>query len=340
MSTPRRPRTGARRDGQVRRIRTDEVRYPGSNVPVPGAEAPAGRRLRPARDTGIALEGRLARERRQRDRTRRQMTGVFVVALAALIVAGAGWRWSSDKRAAVEPLPPATPQAAHTQASAVFKAAKGAAVADPTPVFAQYRSMQIRLPVSADALTEVGFHQASYTYALHMTTTLPDADMTSAKKNKGTGRSAKQAKNGAAEVLGGSVLRMWRDRPGKPDSAVDVGAKPGTVVVSPVSGTIVKIKRYKLYGKYDDFELHIRPDGWKDVDLVLIHVDGVQCTVGQKVKAGVTPLATVRKLSDRIHHQLGDYSKGGGDHVHFQLNNSADPRYKGLEGAISVEDGS
>jgi hypothetical protein len=34
---------------------------------------------------------------------------------------------------------------------------------------------------------------------------------------------------------------------------------------------------------------------------------------------------------------LGDYTVGGGDHVHFQLNNAKDPQYKGLEGAVLPE---
>lgn len=138
-------------------------------------------------------------------------------------------------------------------------------------------------------------------------------------------------------MLVGSVVRMWRSRPGKPDSAADVGAPPGSNVLAPVSGQVIKIKSYKLYGKYDDYEIHIRPDGRDDIDCVMIHVTDLSVTVGARVKAGVTRVATVRKLSNVIHDQLGDYATGSGDHVHLQFNNALDPRYKGLEGALAAD---
>ena len=60
--------------------------------------------------------------------------------------------------------------------------------------------------------------------------------------HRGTSRDTSRQPTGADAVLVGKVLRMWRARPGKPDTAADVGAKPGTNVISPVTGTVVKIK--------------------------------------------------------------------------------------------------
>ena len=92
MRPHQRPRTGQRRDGEVRVIRTEYVRYPGHEHPLideidsgsgggaggrsePPADsdpaAPGGTRLR-VRDTGLALEGRAARAERLRSRNQRR----------------------------------------------------------------------------------------------------------------------------------------------------------------------------------------------------------------------------------------------------------------------------
>ena len=138
-------------------------------------------------------------------------------------------------------------------------------------------------------------------------------------------------------MLTGKVLRMWRDRPGKPDTAADVGARPGTPVLAPVDGTVVKVKWYKLYGKWTDLEIHIQPTGRPDLDMVLIHVQDAKVAPGDEVRAGITQIGAVRKLSDKITDQLGEFVRGGGDHVHIQLNNARYPGYKGLDGAIDPE---
>lgn len=352
MRPVRRTRAGARRDGGVRLIRSSDVRYPGSDLPAPNNSAlevesarAQNRQLGPARDTGLAVEGRIARQRRHRESLKRRNLTITLVVIVAISVAALGWRYSSDRGAAANPFTGAgtggaTPgtQAAHRSPNATFSS-ENPAVPDPTPFFGQLDSLRLRLPVEVDDLGEIGFHQASYTYAMHMTTTLPDAPLSSAKNKRGTGRDISQQAPGANAVLVGRVVRMWRSRPGKPDSAVDVGAAPGSAVLAPVSGQVIKIKAYKLYGKYDDYEIHIRPDGRDDIDCVMIHVTDLSVAVGARVKGGVTRLASVRKLSNVIHDQLGDYATGSGDHVHVQFNNTLDPRYKGLEGSLA-EDGS
>jgi hypothetical protein len=80
--------------------------------------------------------------------------------------------------------------------------------------------------------------------------------------------------------------------------------------------------------------VHIQPDGRPELDLVLIHVKSPSVRAGDRVMAGASPLGVVRKFSDRMNLQLGHYTKGGGDHTHLQLNDTTDPEYKGLKGAI------
>lgn len=208
---------------------------------------------------------------------------------------------------------------------------------EPTPVFAMYRSLRIELPVPPDALNALAFHQASNDKALPMRSLLADADMGAVIR---TGRStvhsftvqgatdgeAAAAEAGAPGILQGAALRLWRSsRTGPPDRCADVGAPAGTTVLAPVTGKVLLVRPYELYDKYPDFEIHIQPDGWPEVDCVLIHVDGVAVEAGDTVVGGITPIAKVRRLSDRLPHQLGQYVAGGGDHVHVQLNKLAVP---------------
>ncbi len=297
--------------------------------------------LQPARDTGLALEGRRSREARRRAAQRRQQTIAGIVAVVVLGALALGWQYSSDKRAKAQPLTglpsvdvPVTGPGGEPRTPTVARAANRPA--DPTPLLASYHGVQIRLPVSLADLTEVGFHQASYPYALRLKTKVPDADMTSAKKDKSTHRDKTEQKTGPDAWLTGEVLRMWRPRPGKPDTAADVGARPGSDVFAPVSGTVVKVKHFKLYEKYSDVEIHIQPDGKPKLDLVMIHLSDPSCAPGDRVYAGLTRIAAVRKIDRRIASQLRSYTKNRGYHTHIQLNDSTHPEYKGLEGAITV----
>jgi len=194
--------------------------------------------------------------------------------------------------------------------------------ADPTPLFASYRSLHLYLPVPNQSLTEIAYHQASGDKALHLESLLPDADMTRAAENHGTGRKTSDTEDSPGpDLLAGEVLRMWRsNRTGPPDNAVDVGAQPGTYVFAPVTGKVVAVRPYKLYGQHDDYEVHIQPNGWDDVDLVLIHVEDVCVQEGDEVIGGCTKIAEVRRLSDKVVPQIAAYTADGGDHVHVQLN--------------------
>ena len=92
-----------------------------------------------------------------------------------------------------------------------------------------------------------------------------------------------------------------------------------------MTGVVVQVRPYQLYGAHDDFEIHIRPDGWDDVDVVLIHVDDIRVEAGDRVFAGATRIASVRMTSDKIDLQLGGYTQDGGDHVHMQVNRIETP---------------
>ena len=220
-----------------------------------------------------------------------------------------------------------TPKGAYPAEAAGGATSSTNAERDPTSLFASCSGLDLRLPVDPASITALAFHQASYgTNALHMTSLVPDADMALAEDRKEV-QPASNAADLPDTVWAGTCLRLWRTNgTGLPDTAVDVGADPGTPVYAPVTGTVLKVKPYKLYDQFDDFQIHIQPDGRTDVVAVLIHVDDVSVAAGERVKAGVTRIAAVRKLSHKISDmQITGYTTNGGDHTHLQLNRVAAP---------------
>ncbi len=214
-------------------------------------------------------------------------------------------------------------------------------VGPPTPIFASFEDIELCLPVRPGDLTLVAFHQAAREEARHMvslvgeteavklcdvTSTVEAQGATGAAGQTSTVETAVSSRSMAAVdtrddgVWSGSAICLYRsNRYGPADSAADVGAPPGSPVFAPLNGTVIEVKPYLLYGKYDDVEIHIQPDGRDDLDLVLIHISDPQVEAGDEVVAGRTRIASVRKLSDLMDLQLAEYTPGG-DHCHMQLN--------------------
>jgi hypothetical protein len=280
---------------------------------------------RPPRDTGLMLEGRVARERRLR-RKRRQRAGRAAVAVVAVIVLGIWlmWRAAPNHQA---PLAVAS-GAQMTMASASTRSS--AAEPEPTPLFATYKDIAFHVPVLPEKLTEIAFHQASYSYAQHLSTKIPTFPMEKAKDKHGTGRTPAVSVADSKGWLGGYVLQLWRTRPGAPDTAADVGAAAGSPVLAPVDGTVILIKSYKLYQKYADYEVHIRPTAHDDLDVVLIHISKPTVKAGDATVGGVTQIGSVRSLSSEMRLQLSEYTTAAGDHTHIQLNKVEPGTTKGV----------
>lgn len=189
----------------------------------------------------------------------------------------------------------------------------------PTPRFAEVGAVELHLPVDPSAITALAFHQASGEKAQSMAALVPDMPAEEADPEMLAERMAGAASSD--DVWGGACLRLWRSgRGGMPDTAADVGAEPGTDVFAPVTGTVVEVRPYLLYEKHEDIEIHIRPEGGDDLDVVLIHVADASVKNGDHVTGGVTRIAAVRKMSGLIELQLAGYTGDGGDHVHVQVN--------------------
>ena len=278
------------------------------------------------RDTGISVGS----TRRSRPRRRSPLPIIAILAVlgigVALLASAAGNRAATTTPASAQDNTPA----------ATAEVVPAEPLREPTQVFATYRSLNLRLPIDPSCITALAFHQASGDKALDMDSLAPDADMAQAAKVKAVASGTSAETTGAVQaVWQGSVLRLWRsNRTGKPDTAADVGADPGTDVYAPVSGTIAQVRAYELYDKYPDYEIHITPDGWPEIDLVMLHVDDLSIAVGDRVVGGATRIACVRQMSDKIDIQLGGYTKNGGDHVHIQLNRMDVP------GKLEPSDGS
>jgi hypothetical protein len=89
----------------------------------------------------------------------------------------------------------------------------------------------------------------------------------------------------------GYLVLSSRGRRAAGTSAVDIVLRDGEPVMAPVSGTVVDVGQYALYGRYPDHRIAIQPDANPAIRVTLIHVAGVDVAVGQRVEAGVTQVA-------------------------------------------------
>ena len=207
----------------------------------------------------------------------------------------------------------------------------------PTPYIAASSGITLHSAVRADQLTEILIHNASYSYALELTTELTEATNDTVMANGGTGRVADEQPTGD-NWLTGEFIRCYRSGNAGPTmSAIDCGGPVGGTVYAPVSGTVVKVADYDLYGNanYPDVQIHIQPEGREDLDVVLIHLTDPTVEVGDVVEGGVTPIASIRDvyayIGDEMQLKLYTAEGDNGNHTHIQVNDATNPDYHGLD---------
>lgn len=209
-----------------------------------------------------------------------------------------------------------------------------------TPLVARCSGVDLRCAVVLPDVTGIIFHQASYGYALPLDTELPEADYEKAADTR-TIRVNRDQDAKPDDWADAEALHLWRTTDAtEMDTSIDIGAAAGAEVRSPVTGTVVLVRDYQLYEEMPDIEVHIQPDGRPDLDCVLIHLADAGVKAGDKVQAGITPIASVRDIESVLTDvQLGFFTPEGtgGNHTHVQVNNADHPGYreKRLEGAIT-----
>lgn len=330
-----------------------------------------GSGLQPVRDTGLALQTR--HEMRLEARRKRQRTLSLVAALAFFILLFAGIAWmqhsettgrrlaekataqasvtektssSRVKNASAKSQSGGTPNIASSSlttatAVALTRESREESVTTTmrTPLVAEYKNIPIHLPVSTATLTEVAFHQASYTYSLSLDTHLPFLDLSKARKQKGTKRDWSMQPYGKKVLLCGKAIKVWRTgRRTSATSAVDCGAEAGSLVYAPIDGVVTRVNTYNYENKCTDYEIHIQPTGHKNLEMVIIHVESPYVVVGDKVVGGQTPIARVRKMSLFVRNQLASYTKGAGNHAHIQLNDTSKKSYLARQKTLKCKD--
>lgn len=95
----------------------------------------------------------------------------------------------------------------------------------------------------------------------------------------------------ADEARYATMVLPTRSRGTHPASAVDVALAPGSVVTAPVTGEVLLVAQYALYGDHLDWIIRIRPDSDPTKVVELVHVVEPTIHAGERVEAGVSTIA-------------------------------------------------
>lgn len=172
-------------------------------------------------------------------------------------------------------------------------------------------NLQLMLPVHEQEVTAIGYHPV-----------VDENVMVLAPQ--GSHANSSFISQGLGQVFSdGNALEYYimseDDRLGPPTRSMDVGAAAGTFVYAPVDGTVAGVKSYNLNGRCPDIELMIKPRAESRLLVVLTHVDGLQVSLGQPVKAGETRLGAVRRLDSCVEQELSRFTYDNGNHLHMQV---------------------
>ena len=246
-----------------------------------------------------ASQRRRARARR-RDQIRRRRA-VALLLLVTLIVL-AVW--------AAYAIPGETP--ARVPGAAAAPSVGATEVPAEDVVVARVENVDLLLPVARDVTTAIAFHPVDNANTVPLT---PVGERLS-------GGSLKQR---LADILagGGDIQYYLMDGDGSgrssSTSGLDIGAVPGSPLVSPVDGKVTAIKKYDILGRYPDVQIDIQVAADPSLLLVVTHVAQVKVEVGQTVSRGSTELGVVRGFPAGLDQALSRYTSDAGDHVRLMV---------------------
>ena len=183
----------------------------------------------------------------------------------------------------------------------------------PQPqVLATVGNLQIRLPVSGDAVTAIGFH----------------ADDAGAMELNPVGRQANEGLLARLwrRIVGSSPHGpVWYQLEGGPGTEVlDVGAAPGTDVYSPVDGSVVSISDYVINGKAYGSQIDVRPTAAPQLIVSLVHLEpDPSLAVGSPVLASSSKLGTVVDVAVVERQALAKHAPARGNNVAIDVHPAA-----------------
>lgn len=250
-----------------------------------------------------ARSGEMARvrasRRRSHDRAAR-LLALAVVALALVVVlALSAFGPGNPRRVVAKP----------ASASRLLPAGP------PRPqIVATVGALRIQLPVPQRAVTAIGFH--------------------------GSGSGALALDPVGPQGNAGLLTRIWRTISGSPSdglawyqlgggggpgrSALDVGAKPGTDVYSPVDGTVVGISDYVISNRTYGARVDIRPTAAPSVVVSLTQLrPDPALTVGSTVTAAGSKVGIVVDVSGAMKLALARYTQDAGTNVSLEVRPAA-----------------
>lgn len=225
-----------------------------------------------------------------------------VVAVTTLVPSPAPRAATVDPVAAIDPLvaPSATPSA-RVAPPIVATAVAQAQQDQRPPVVARIGAVELRAPSRQTAVA--GFHEGSTRSLALEPAGRDDAGPHSADH---------------AHASPSFVVMSSRGRPAASTSAVDLPVAPETALTSPVSGTVVGISQYALYGEVTDWLVEVRPDADPDVVVRIFHLVDPTVEVGQHLEAGASDLAAAARLLP-FPSQVDEYTTAPLPHVHVQV---------------------
>lgn len=235
---------------------------------------------------------------RRRARRVAALVAVALLVTVPLIVAGGGG-----------PATGAVPEPAPAQAAAPPLALDAddpepEALAEP---FARIGRLTLVLP--GEEVLLVGYHEASF----------PDAVALQPYGHGLANENATKFTLPPPEDGPGYLVLSSRGRPQPATSAVDVVMHDDETVTSPVTGTVVLVEPYTLYGKYPDTRIEIAPEDAPHLRVVLIHVRNVTVASGDRVEAGVSVLAAGPNRFPFASHIDRYFPEDRWPHVHLEV---------------------
>jgi len=175
-------------------------------------------------------------------------------------------------------------------------------------VVARLDGADLLLPVPRDATTAIAFHPVDSTDSVAL-----------APAGQPAGNGGSVAADGVSHYFlmdgGGSGVSSAT-------SGLDVGAAPGSPVLSPADGQVAAVKTYALLGRHADTEVDIRLAADPTLLLVITHVSAPRVHVGDQVAAG-TVIGRLRGFPADVQQAIKRFTNDAGDHVQLVVMRTA-----------------